>query len=170
MLELSKTQSAKVKELIDRLELEYASRQGINDDLLTKLYLNILLIELERLYKQQVETAAIGQTRQQLITAKFKQLVEQHFLTVRKVSAYADMLHMGPGYLNDVVKERTGSPPSALIYERVIMEAKALLIQTESSVSEVAYQLGFYDSSYFCRFYKKHTGLSPQQFRKSNHF
>lgn len=170
LLPLNNAECQKIQALVQKIAIEYNSRHELNDDLLTKLYLNILLIEIERFYKLKSGTEQQKQSRKGLITAKFKQLVEKNFLLVRKVSEYADLLSIAPNYLNDIVKETTRQSASEIIHERLTLEAKAQLIQTELSINEIAYQLQFNDSSYFCRFFRKQTGVSPQVFRKSNHF
>ena len=157
-------------DLIHKIEFEYNSRDRINDDLLTKLYLNILLIEIERIYRLQYSGKAPEQSRKYLISSKFQNLVERNFLSVRKVAAYAHILSIAPIYLNNIIKETTQRSASAVIRDRVILEAKAQLVQTEMSISEVAYHLQFKDSSYFCRFFRKETGMSPKAFRETNHF
>ncbi|MEO1050164.1 MAG: AraC family transcriptional regulator [Bacteroidota bacterium] len=170
VLPLAGKQFEKTIDLIRKIEIEYANREVINDDLLTKLYLNVLLIEIERFYKLKNTGQNSEQSKKHLLTSKFKQLVEKHFLSVRKVSAYADMLTMAPNYLNDIIKETTRQSASEVIHDRLILEAKAQLIQTELSINELAYHLQFKDTSYFCRFFKKQTGISPQAFRETNHF
>ncbi|MEM9981742.1 MAG: helix-turn-helix transcriptional regulator, partial [Bacteroidota bacterium] len=109
-------------------------------------------------------------SRKHLITARFKKLVEKNFLHLRKVSAYAEKLYITPTYLNDTVKTITGQSASEIIHNRLIQEIKGELIQTELTINELSYQLGFNDVSYFCRFFKKNTGVSPQVFRETNHF
>ena len=170
LLQLSNVQNKKVLDLMMKIKLEYISRNEINEDLLTKLYLNILLIEIERIYKLKNEGQIRNQPRKRLITSKFKQLVEKNYLSVRKVAEYADMLAIAPNYLNDSVRETTNQSASEVIHDRLILEAKAQLIQTEMSINEVAYHLQFNDSSYFCRFFRKKTGVSPNTFRETNHF
>ncbi|MEL6561663.1 MAG: helix-turn-helix transcriptional regulator [Bacteroidota bacterium] len=170
LLLLNNAQNKNVLELILKIELEYNSRNEINDDLLTRLYLNILLIEIERIYKLKNDHHSSKKTRKKLITSKFIQLVEKNYMSVKKVTDYADMLAMAPNYLNDIVKETINQSASEIIHDRLILEAKAQLIQTEMSVTEVAYHLQFNDSSYFCRFFRKKTGVSPQVFRETNHF
>lgn len=158
-----------IEHLVLKLKNEYERRISFNDEVLVKLYLNILLIELERQYK--TENAAIFKvalSRKHQITSKFQQLVEDNFLTLRKVSDYSDSLTMATNYLNDVVKETTGHSASELIQNRLLIEAKAMLLQTELTISEIAAKLHFNDNSYFCRFFKRHTGESPQEFRKTH--
>ena len=170
VLPLTKTQHQQVMDLAKRIKVEYDNRSTLNDDLLTKLYLNVLLIEIERFYKLRPAGIENGQSRKRLLASKFKQLVEKNFMAIRKVSSYADMLSMAPNYLNDIVKETTGQSASEIIHDRVTLEAKAQLIQTELTVNEIAYHLQFQDTSYFCRFFRKQTGVSPQVFRRTSHF
>lgn len=169
-LPLNAKQFEKTFDLLRKIEIEYKNREVINDDLLTKLYLNILLIEIERCYKMKGKDQTSEQSKKHLIASKFKQLVEKHYQSVRKVSEYADMLTMAPNYLNDIVKEATHQSASEIIHDRLILEAKAQLIQSEMSINEIAHHLQFNDSSYFCRFFRKQTGVSPQTYRETNHF
>ena len=170
VLTLTKPQTEQFKALIQKIDFEYNNRANLNDDLLTKLYLNILLIEIERLYKLKSAAGNGESSRKKLITSKFKQLVEKNFMTTRKVAEYADTLFISPSYLNDTVREITSQSASSIIHDRIILEAKALLVQTELTIKEVAHQLQYNDASYFCRFFRAKTGVSPQVFRKENHF
>jgi AraC-like DNA-binding protein len=106
--------------------------------------------------------------RYQLVS-KFRQLVEKNYLHKRKVSEYAELLFVTPHYLNDTVKEMTGKSASTYIQEQVLMEAKAQLIQTECTVTQIAANIKFSDQSYFCRFFRKMTGKSPEQYRHQTH-
>ena len=170
ILHLTRRQQEKLVALIRKIDFEYKNRDSINDDLLSKLYLNVLLIEIERLYRFGAVSNHGEPSRKRAITSKFKRLVEKSFMTVRKVSEYADALYLSPNYLNDTVRETTGQSASEIIHDRIVLEAKAKLIQTELSVNEIAYQLNYQDASYFCRFFRRHTGVSPQLFRETNHF
>lgn len=170
ILALSKSQADRFETLVQKIDFEYNNRTSLNDDLLTKLYLNILLIEIERLYDFKANVKHGGSSRKKLITSKFKQLVEKNFITVRKVSDYAEFMFISPNYLNDTVREITGQPASRVIQDRIILEAKALLVQTELTVNQVAHQLQYGDPSYFCRFFRSQTGVSPQVFRERNHY
>ena len=170
LLKLTKTQWAQFEQLVQKIDFEYHNKESWNDDLLTKLYLNVLLIEIERLYDLNQASNQNEVSRKRLITAKFKELVEKNFMTLRKVSEYAKALFISSTYLNDTIREVTGQSASQVIQDRVILEAKAKLVQTEATVNEIAYALYFEDTSYFCRFFKKHTGASPQAYRMGGHF
>ncbi|SEQ71254.1 helix-turn-helix domain-containing protein [Neolewinella agarilytica] len=170
VLKLTTVEWKSLSAIREKIAFEYRNRKSLNDDLLCRLQLNILLIEIERIYTANKLTDEAPISRRHAITAKFKQLVDDNFLTLRGVSDYADKLYLSTTYLSDTVKRVTGRPASALIYDRLIEEIKGELVQTEDTINQIASRLAFNDVSYLCRFFKKHTGMSPQQFRQTNHF
>ena len=82
------------------------------------------------------------------------------------VKELADRLNISPRYLSDLLKQETGKTAMELIHISLIGEAKNLLYLAENGVGEIAYQLGFENTSYFSRLFKKQTGLTPLAFRK----
>ncbi|WP_158552471.1 helix-turn-helix domain-containing protein [Spirosoma telluris] len=100
------------------------------------------------------------------LAAHFRQLLTRHILSKRTVNEYADLLAVTPNHLNKCVKETTGKPASVLIAEMLLLEAKVLLGQPGLPISEIADRLSFDDLSYFARFFKKHTGLNPTEYRQ----
>jgi AraC-like DNA-binding protein len=140
---------------------EYERRQ-INRAEVFLSYVHILLETANRLYNQQLidpETHLYDRIRQ------YEELLEEQFLTVREVSLYADQLNLSPNYLNHICKTILGKTASQLLQERLIIEAQRRLVHTTESVKEIGFQVGFDDPSYFVRFFKKHTGLTPAEFR-----
>jgi AraC-like DNA-binding protein len=97
---------------------------------------------------------------------KFKELIDEHYLTLRRPSDYARLLMLSTGTLHKRSKKYFKKSPSGLIHERLILEAKKSLHLTRASIKEIAYQLNFNDEFYFSRFFKKYTGQSPQSFRE----
>src|SRR5690606_233557 len=100
------------------------------------------------------------------IISNFRNLVEQHFRELHQVQDYSNLLNISPGHLNRSCKDESGLTASEIILQRVILEARRLLLFTEESSKSIAYHLHFEDPSYFSRFFKRHTGYSPVQFRK----
>jgi AraC-like DNA-binding protein len=128
-------------------------------------YMRILLIEARRIHQAQpgamhTETAAF------LLTKQFVLLVEAHYLTTSSVADYATMLHVTTNHLIETVKGTMGQPAGKIIHERLMLEAKRLLRYSDSPVAEIATYLDFEDPSYFSRFFKKHTGFAPSEFRE----
>ncbi|MDB6080659.1 MAG: AraC family transcriptional regulator, partial [Akkermansiaceae bacterium] len=78
---------------------------------------------------------------------------------------YAKMLGVTSGHLNDTVSAQTGRPAGALIRERILLEARRLLLHSELQIAEIAYHLGFGDPSYFARFFRREDGRPPGDFR-----
>ena len=126
-------------------------------------YLNIMLIELERLSNKSNDQGKDVNSK----FAMFNELVRQKFRTEKKVQAYAEMLHISSKHLNALCKESSGKTASNIIQNQVGTEAKRLLIYTDKNISEIAYELGFDDSSHFAKFFKKQLGVSPTLFRKN---
>ena len=157
------------RHLVDLLECMLREYEQRPEDHLKTLrsYLNILLYECKRLYHYR-EDAEAGTDDQnaRLLLRQFEQLIEAHFREKRMVRDYAELLLLTPNYLNAVCKKATGKPAGELIRERVMLEAKRLLLHDRRSVAEISNLLHFEDNSYFGRFFKKYAGSSPEQFRK----
>lgn len=108
--------------------------------------------------QQQTDRAAI-------ITRQFKELVKEHFLTLKGPAAYADRMNLSLSYLNEVVKGHTGFPVSHWIQQESLLEAKRLLYYTDLTTKEIAFRTGFEDHTYFTRVFRKLAGETPLTFR-----
>ncbi|MFN8288042.1 MAG: helix-turn-helix transcriptional regulator [Chitinophagales bacterium] len=93
-------------------------------------------------------------------------LIEKHICTKKNVSQYSKMLNLSPYQLNAVTKNSVGKTVSELINEQLVIEAKRHLLATPEQIKDIASNLGYEDVSYFIRFFKKHTGQSPESFRR----
>ncbi|MBS7565975.1 helix-turn-helix domain-containing protein [Mucilaginibacter sp. Bleaf8] len=96
---------------------------------------------------------------------KLFQLVSTHYKTQKLTDFYADKIGLTAKRLNQIVKMRLNITVSQLIYAYLILEAKRELCHSAKSIKEIAIDLGFNGQSYFSRFFKKQTGLTPEQFR-----
>lgn len=96
---------------------------------------------------------------------KFSALLETHVFKHKQVAQYAEMLNLSAYQLNTITKATFGKTCSELIDDYIILEAKRYLLATANQVNQIAYYLGYEDVSYFIRFFKKHTGHSPEAFR-----
>ncbi len=140
----------------------------LKNDSVIQSYINILLIELERVYSEIINKEDRLVPRHVKLANEYKCLVSHHFHKNLSVKEYAEMLNVTPNHLNDTVKATIGKTASSLIQEMTLLEAKVLLRQTQISIAEVAFHLNFEDPSYFGRFFKKLTGMTPFQYRKNN--
>ena len=132
-----------------------------------KANLDLFFIEYIR---QSKNPNSIAKSENGYIQERFEELVrllETNIVSMKNVSDYANLLSLSPYQLNSIAKTSVGRTVSDLINDQIILEAKRHLIATPAQVKEVADQLGYEDPSYFIRFFKKHTGQSPDAFRKN---
>lgn len=99
------------------------------------------------------------------IVQKYNDLLNVYLTKEHTIEFYAKMLKISPNHLNKSVKSVTGKTAISLLNEMRITEAKNLLKETDLSIAEIAFQLGFEDQSYFSRFFRKNTGDTPKAFR-----
>lgn len=125
--------------------------------------LDLVLLTSKRLYPSQEKV--ISQKKGHLLVKKFKQLIEENYHSNFSVADYAELLHITPNHLTETVKSVTGRTSTDFINDKSILEIKRLLLFSDLSATEVALQLNFNDQSYFTKYFKKHTGLTPKQFR-----
>lgn len=108
-----------------------------------------------------------GTTRQADLFQRFVALVHEHCTEQREVAFYADRLCISTRYLSTIIRSVAHSTAKEFIDRSVVLEIKMLLGSTELSVQEIAYRLHFPDQSYLGRFFMKHTGVSPTEFRNA---
>lgn len=122
---------------------------------------------LSEIYGVRTENLIDIKTRQQEYLERFLEQVALHHKTERSVQFYADALHITPKYLSTVIKDISGHSATALINSFVIQEAKMMLKFSGKSIQEIAYALNFTTQSFFGKYFKRHTGLSPSEYRDS---
>lgn len=96
---------------------------------------------------------------------RFMMLLEKDYKISRDVNYYAEKLNISSKYLTNIVSQVTGHTPKTIIDQYVILQLKMHLKRTTQSIKEMAWEFHFADVSFFCRYFKKHTGLTPQQIR-----
>ena len=163
-LRLTPAEADTVDALLAQLEAEY-QRPGEWQQRMLGSYLTVLLTYLSRLYTAQHPEAE--PTPDQRLLRAYQAKVEECFREVHEVSAYATQLHISAGHLSEVIKAQTGRPAIKHLHERLVLEARRLLLHTEQPLKEIAYDLGFQDASYFNRFFKREAGLTPADYRTS---
>lgn len=115
--------------------------------------------------------------RSSQIVKSFKLLLEKHYRDISsgtaeivfRVQDYAMAQNLHPNYLSNVIKTKTGKPIAVWIADKTISEAKSLLQNSSIQIKEIGYRLGFAEPAHFSNYFKKHTNLSPVQYRKEQH-
>lgn len=162
-LALNKQDVLFIEDLLNKLHTEYHTQHDWQNNMLFA-YVKVLLIYLSRLYTEQFSNTAQSPDRELL--RKYQLKLEESYKQRHEVADYAQMLHISAGHLSDVVKEQSGKTAIAHIHERLILEAKRMLVHTDSSIKELAFELGFEDASYFNRFFKRLTQQTPAAYRQ----
>lgn len=96
---------------------------------------------------------------------RFMMLLERDYKISRDVNYYAEQMNISSKYLTNIVNQVTGHTPKTIIDQYVILQLKMHLKRTTQSIKEMAWEFHFADVSFFCRYFKKHTDLTPQQIR-----
>jgi AraC-like DNA-binding protein len=153
---------SEVHGLMERMLDEYSGDADMRNDFLRALLMQVLVLLSRAMPRSSREPVS----RHQLtVLRSFEKLIEQHYRTLRLPRDYAEMLYITPNHLNALSNAVLGKPAGELIRERVVLEAKRLLVNSDNTVTQIADLLHFEDNAYFTRFFKKHTGMSPENFR-----
>lgn len=113
-------------------------------------------------------TESPGARLHHALFTRFVLLVESHYLEHLGVAEYADQLGLSPDRLNRLVRAESGRNALDFIHERLLREACRKLIYVAAPIAKLSFELGFRDAAYFCRFFKRQTGVSPGTFRREN--
>ena len=125
-----------------------------------------LLMLVSSIHTSSQEQTQPSLSHKQMMASKFRGLVATHFPEHKDVCFYASALHITPKYLSELLVETMGKPAKTLIDEHIFMEAKSLIRQTTMTVEEICYWLGYDDTSYFTKVFRKWEGMTPVAYRK----
>lgn len=157
---------SKVFDLFYSLMLDLASSPSVTHSLDAAKYLTLTMFYGYGFDAHEIqENSNSGSKRQELLYARFLELIKLHHKEEREVSFYADKLCISPKYLYMIVKNTIGHNVLDCIEDYVISEAKALLSSTNASIQEIAYELNFPSQSVFGKYFKRVTGMSPKSYR-----
>ena len=127
--------------------------------------INALFYKAANMYLSRVVPVEANTSRSAQIVRDYKDLIKSKFRLLKRPAAYATLLHISVGHLNDTVKAVTGYSVTCILQQEVIGEAQRQLRYTAKTVKEIAFDLGYTDYKYFLRFYSKVVGMSPSIFR-----
>lgn len=141
----------------DELFEEFTHPKAKQEEVIKSL-LHIFFIHLIR-----AQTTPLANDQLQTL----QNLITENITRYKQVADYAALLHLSPYQLNAITKSSLGKTCSTLINDHIILEAKRQLLATTNLVNEISWELGYEDVSYFIRFFKKHTGHTPESFRQN---
>jgi AraC family transcriptional regulator, transcriptional activator of pobA len=127
--------------------------------------LALIAIGVARLAASHARTGSVTLQPADATVARLRALVDEFFRKERQLGFYAEKLGMTIDRLNDHVKRATGVTAGHLVRQRVLSEAKRQLVFTTQPIQDIAEELAFSDPSHFARFFRKHTGTTPHEFR-----
>jgi len=129
---------------------------------------NSMIYRIAAQFKIATQHKSLQIKRKEEMALRFFNLLKENFNAQRKVSYYANALFITPGHLTKTLKEVSGKTARELIDDAILFEARVLLSNSKLSISQIAIILGFSEQSILGKFFKKLTGLSPTDYRKSN--
>lgn len=162
---IDSVRTANLFALLNNIFREFSSKQDRYKEVI-KALLDIFFIELARQSRNPGTVSSVSNPYTQERLEELLALLESNIATNKEVAYYAGSMHLTSYQLNAITKATLGKTCSALINDHIILEAKRLLLATTNQVNQVASLLGYEDISYFIRFFKKHTGYTPEAFRQ----
>lgn len=128
--------------------------------------IDLIYIELSRLVLKGNFEDLINSKNIMMKLHKFEQLIKEKYKRQKSAIAYAETMNISVKHLNRICKETIGKTTTDFILERVILEAKRQILYSENNLTEIAWDLGYDDYSYFSKLFKQKSGMSPSQFQK----
>lgn len=173
IISLSQAEAANLESIFIKLYEEALSGNKFSEDVM-QAYLQLLLIESIKIGDFPRPDNVSDEYR---YVHQFFQLLEQETssinyttpIRIKTAKEFAAALSVHPNHLNALLKRHTGQNVSTHIRSRLLEETKVLLIQTDWSLQDIGYSIGFADQPNFNLFFKKNTGITPSEFRKSYH-
>ncbi|WP_079689986.1 helix-turn-helix domain-containing protein [Ohtaekwangia koreensis] len=165
MTTLTKDEDSSIKYLFDQIEFEFSLKDATHEEMI-RTYLKQLFIKSARQWKKQHLGKIVAQQHNELeFFRKFTRLVEEHYKYKHSVSDYAEILSMASKTITHRFKRLNLLQPNEIIKNRLVLEAKRLLVHTSMTAKEIAFELGYEDPAYFSRQFMIKTGKSPSSFR-----
>lgn len=162
VITLAQEEAVFIEQLFENITNECA--QSEVSEIVLRSYLQLFLAKSTTIKRRLMATADKTEPKDELME-RFRQLLDEHYLTLHKPNDYAELLAISPNTLTKRCTKYFKKPPTHIIAERLILEAKKQLHLTRKSIKEIAFALNFQDEFYFSRVFKKFTNVSPQAFR-----
>lgn len=171
-LHLSQRERDIVMDCLNKIQLELEHSIDKHSKHLIAMNIELLLNYCMRFYERQFITREVVNRD---ILQKFENLIDDYFHNdlpqvggLPSVKYFADSVHLSANYFGDLIKKETGKSAQEYIHFKLIEQAKNLIVQSNKTMSEIAYQLGFAYPQHFGRLFKKQTGVTPNEYRAVN--
>ncbi|WP_276964919.1 helix-turn-helix transcriptional regulator [Chryseobacterium sp.] len=158
------TNSSLLQNLLDYLDKKSKKQGKFTEEIIRTIIFNLLLETAEIMEQENASNPEKEEGKKDLYL-KFSKLVRENITRERGVQFYADQLHVSNKYLIEIIKKASGKTPHEVIDEALLKEAYVMLGNPGITISEIAFELQFNSASAFGRFFKKHTTLSPSEYR-----
>ncbi|NML38070.1 helix-turn-helix transcriptional regulator [Chitinophaga sp. G-6-1-13] len=170
VFQVSDEEATEILAIFKKMQKELASDYLYKYDLLRNYVMELIhygqkLQPVSILNPSHNAAARVSSLFMELLERQFPVASPQHRIGLRTAKDYAGQLAVHVNHLNKVLKDQTGKTTTELISNRILQEAKILLKQTDWSISEIAYSLGFEELAHFSNFFRKQTSLAPNTFR-----
>ncbi len=164
-LQLDDSNFAQIKSLINQIEQEYLDVIDSYSIEIIRSLIQVLILKLFRIKSKGKDN--LGYRKYHLKFIYLQELVEKECFESKKVSYYANKMGVTTKTLNNITHSMVGKHAKSFIDEIVILQIKRLLINSQLSFTEIAYQAGFSTPTNFFKYFRKKTGLSPKQFKEN---
>jgi len=167
IIRVNKGSDSEIGLILHDMIQEFDNCFSLRSEVLSGL-LRLFLVYLERLSAAECQKPI--RSREVELVNNFYSKLEKYFLTRKTVRQYANELKVSAGYLSDAVRRISGFSASYHIQKRMVLEAKRLITYSDANMKEIAYKLGFDDTSHFSKFFKKVAGVNFTEFREKGLF
>ncbi len=165
MVELDKAETKFITYIFNQMSEEFGLKDTSLEEMI-RTYLKQLFIRSARLWKKQNLDKQLTEQNSDLdFFRKFTLLVEEHYKHKHNVTEYAELLFIAPKTIAHKFKRLNLPQPNDIIKNRILLEAKRLLVHTNLTAKEIGYELGYDDPAYFSRIFVQKTGETPSGFR-----
>lgn len=165
-LQLDASELKKNIKLFQELGGEYQTKSIMKEGIILSL-MSQIFINATRLFSKDADTLAASAGLSYFKHYQdFENLIEQHFTQQKSIAYYASLLGISSKHLNRIVQATVQKTATDVMTERVVLEAKRMLMYLDESLVEIAFRLGYEEYSYFARVFRKTSGMTPTQFMR----
>ena len=164
IIQLDEPEAGNYATMLGMFQEDLSIKDHLQGEMLRSI-LKRMLIKSTRMAKTNLPNPNIS-NNQMNIARNFNILVEKHFREFHSVTDYANLMFKSPKTLANILPKYADKSPLKIINERILLEARRLLLYSDKSTQEIAFELGYKDAGHFSKFFKRHQGMTPSVFRK----